>query len=99
MKTRSSEFYIANPTGITMTRRRSLLEIQVAILDAIAQGNDKPTVIMYSANLSWLILQNTLLKLESNGLINKDILKNRSVYSVMNQSLDTLRICFYICSS
>jgi len=74
-----------------MNKRRSQLEIQVAILDTIAQGNDKPTQIMFSANISWLILQNALLALESNDLIIKGNLKNRSVYSVTEKGQSVLK--------
>lgn len=74
-----------------MNKRRSQLEIQVAILDTIAQGIDKPTRIMFSANISWLILQNALLTLESNDLIIKGDQKNRSVYSVTEKGQSVLK--------
>jgi len=74
-----------------MNKRRSQLEIQVAILDTIAHGNDKPTQIMFSANISWLILQNALLALETNDLIIKGNLKNRSVYSVTEKGQSVLK--------
>ncbi len=73
-----------------MNTRRSQLEISVAILDTISRGIDKPTLIMYSANLSWLILQKTLYTLESSGLISKDIQKNRSIYSVTEKGHSVL---------
>jgi len=74
-----------------MNKRRSQLEIQVAILDTISQGIDKPTKIMFSANISWLILQNALLTLESNDLIIKGNQKNRSVYSVTEKGHSVLK--------
>lgn len=91
MKTRYSEFYITNTTGIIMNKRRSQLEIQVAILDCISRGIDKPTRIMFSANISWLILQTALSTLESNVLISKGTLKNRSVYSVTEKGYSVLK--------
>ena len=74
-----------------MNKRRSQLEIHVAILDTIAQGNDKPTQIMFSANISWLILQNALLSLETNDLIIKGNLKTRSVYSLTEKGHSVLK--------
>ncbi|MEE9134836.1 MAG: winged helix-turn-helix domain-containing protein [Nitrososphaerales archaeon] len=74
-----------------MNKRRSQLEIQVAILETIAQGNDKPTQIMFSANISWLILQNALLSLETNDLIIKGNQKDRSVYSVTDKGQSVLK--------
>jgi predicted transcriptional regulator len=40
--------------------RRSLLQIKVDILRAVASGYGKPTQIMYRANLSWNVLQTQL---------------------------------------
>ena len=74
-----------------MNKRRSHLEIQVAILDTISQGIDKPTQIMFSANISWLTLQTALLALESNNLIIKGNLKNRSVYSLTEKGQSVLK--------
>ncbi len=74
-----------------MTKRRSQLEIQIAILEAIAQGVNKPTQIMFAANLSWIILQNALLTLESSDLIIKGSQKNRFVYSVTEKGQSVLK--------
>ena len=91
MKTRSPEFYSANTTGLMMNTRRSQLEIHMAILDTISTGNEKPTRIMFSANISWLILKKTLQTLESSGLISKDNQKNRSIYSVTERGYSVLK--------
>ncbi len=91
MNTRSSALYNANNTGPTMNSRRSQLEIHMAILDSVSRGTDKPTRIMFSANISWLILQNALLTLESKDLIIKGNLKNRSVYSVTEKGQSVLK--------
>lgn len=45
------------------------MEILVDILKAVANGNEKPTHIMYKANLSW-----TRLKDQLNFLIKQDML-------------------------
>ncbi|MFB0543857.1 MAG: winged helix-turn-helix domain-containing protein [Candidatus Bathyarchaeia archaeon] len=52
-----------------MTRRRSKLEIYLDVLWVIKSGTDKPTRIMYGANLSWKPLQKILDSMVSQGLI------------------------------
>jgi predicted transcriptional regulator len=49
--------------------RRSKLEIQLSILSAIQDGVDKPTRIMYAANMSWKPVQEILSRLVEQGLI------------------------------
>ncbi len=74
-----------------MNKRRSHLEIQVAILDSISRGDERPTQIMFTANLSWLILQKTLHTLESSGLISKSYQKNRFIYSLTEKGYSVLK--------
>jgi len=52
-----------------MSRRRSKLEIYLDVLWIIKGGTDKPTRIMYGANLSWKPLQKILDSMVSQGLI------------------------------
>jgi predicted transcriptional regulator len=52
-----------------MTRRRSKLEIYLDVLRVIKGGVQKPTRIMYGANLSWKPLQQVLRSLLDQGLI------------------------------
>lgn len=52
-----------------MTRRRSKLEIYLDVLWVIKSGTNKPTRIMYGANLSWKPLQKILGSMVSQGLI------------------------------
>jgi len=49
--------------------RRSKLEIQLNILSAIEDGVDKPTRIMYAANMSWKPVQKVMSRLMAKGLI------------------------------
>jgi predicted transcriptional regulator len=49
--------------------RRSKLEIQLSILSAIQDGVDKPTRIMYAANMSWKPVQKILTSLVAQELI------------------------------
>lgn len=48
--------------------RRSKLEIDMAVLEALSE-TDKPTRVMYKANLSWTGIQETFSRLISAGLI------------------------------
>ena len=52
-----------------MSSRRSRLEITLSILSAIRDGVDKPTRIMYAANMSWRPSQRILSKMVEQGLI------------------------------
>ena len=51
------------------THRRSRLEIYVDVLRTIKDGRDKPTHIMYGANLSWKPMQRILRSLVYSELI------------------------------
>jgi predicted transcriptional regulator len=55
--------------GVFMSGRRSRFEIYVDILKEIKNGSNKPTQIMYGANLSWRPLQDILESLVGQGLI------------------------------
>jgi len=50
-------------------KRRSRLEITLGILSAVMNGVDKPTRIMYAANMSWRPTQRILSILVEQGLI------------------------------
>ncbi|MHA2069350.1 MAG: winged helix-turn-helix domain-containing protein, partial [Candidatus Thorarchaeota archaeon] len=52
-----------------MSKRRSKLEIILTILSAVKQGVDKPTRIMYAANMSWKPVQRMLTHLVEQGLL------------------------------
>ncbi len=52
-----------------MSARRSKLEIMLNVLGTIERGIDKPTRIMYSANMSWNPTQKVLDKLVKEGHI------------------------------
>ncbi|MDV3243920.1 MAG: hypothetical protein LYZ66_01945 [Nitrososphaerales archaeon] len=49
--------------------RRSQLEIRMDMLKAVKEGAEKPTQIMYKANLSWVALQTHLKSLLEKGLL------------------------------
>ena len=52
-----------------MSPRRSKLEIRLKILTTVRQGVDKPTRIMYAANMSWKPVQRILSHLVEQGLL------------------------------
>jgi len=56
-----------------MYKRRSRLEIILIILEAISNGVEKPTRIMYAANMSWAPVQRILSRMVEQGLILESI--------------------------
>lgn len=65
---------VQSPPTITDSKRkvlsrRSQLEIRMDMLKVIKAGAEKPTQIMYKANLSWVALQTHLTQLIQRGLL------------------------------
>ena len=52
-----------------MSTRRSKLDIQLDVLNAVREGEDKPTRIMYAANMSWNSMKKILDRLVDGGLL------------------------------
>ncbi len=52
-----------------MSKRRSRLEITLTILSIILDGVEKPTRIMYAANMSWKPVKRILSHLVEQGLL------------------------------
>jgi len=52
-----------------MSPRRSKLDIQLDVLNAVRKGVDKPTRIMYAANTSWKPVRKILDSLVDGGLL------------------------------
>ena len=75
--------------------RRSKLEIRLTMLSAIKQGIDKPTRIMYAANLSWKPTQRTLTQLVRQGLIDEivetDNVKSKKRYVITEKGLAVIK--------
>ena len=75
--------------------RRSKLEIRLTMLSAIKEGIDKPTRIMYAANLSWKPTQRTLTQLVKQGLINEieetDNIKSKKRYEITEKGLAVIK--------
>jgi predicted transcriptional regulator len=77
--------------------RRSKLEIYLDVLKVIKQGTNKPTRIMYGANLSWKLLQNILSSLVDQSLILEiDTSESRdkrtnTIYDITNKGESVIR--------
>ena len=50
--------------------RRSKLETYFEIVEVIGIGVEKPTHVMYKANLSWKVMQEYIKNLELRGIVN-----------------------------
>jgi len=81
-----------------MSKRRSKLEIYLDVLWIIKDGTDKPTRIMYGANLSWKPLQKILDSMVSQGLITEiesdedsDDKRTTKIYKITQKGENTLR--------
>jgi predicted transcriptional regulator len=61
-----------------LKERRSSLELHLNVLEAIKNGKEKPTRIMYEANLSWTSLKNIMSSLVSQDLVEEiDVSESR----------------------
>jgi len=78
-----------------MSLRRSKLDIVLCVLLAVKDGVDKPTRIMYTANLSWRPTQRILANLVDQGLLEEmtDTGSKRSKvrYGISKKGLNVLR--------
>ena len=77
-----------------MSKRRSNLEIRLQILEVVKIGVEKPTRIMYAANLSWRPTQKILTILSEQGLLAEvrypDSAKSRRKYKITEKGVAVL---------
>ena len=77
-----------------MSHRRSKLEIQLNILSSVMNGVDKPTRIMYAANMSWRPVQRNLSYLVNKGLLERQVnlesSKSKSRYVITEKGINVL---------
>ncbi len=73
------------------TNRRSELEVKMDVLRVTSEGANKPTQIMYKANLSWVALLSHLKGLTSSGFLTEVEYANRKVYEISPRGLELLR--------
>ena len=70
--------------------RRSRLETYFEILNAIKEGAEKPTHIMYRANLSWVVLKQYFRALEEAGLLSSVPRKKKICYQLTDKGSEIL---------
>ncbi len=70
--------------------RRSRMETYCDILRAIAAGAERPTHIMYKANLSWTVMQGYIKSLESQGLVVSEGVEGKRVYRLSDKGFQLL---------
>ena len=68
--------------------RRSRMETFCDILRAIAAGAEKPTHIMYRANLSWTVMQLYIKSLEAEGLVVADLDQGKRLYHLSEKGFE-----------
>ncbi len=76
---------LPDPDHRSVLPRRSRLELRMDILRAIRRGANKPTQIMYRANMSWNALGAHLGMLESRSLIAWSTVGSRRQYVLTNK--------------
>ena len=60
------------------------------ILEAVAAGHERPTRIMFKANLSWIILQEAIDYLMTSGLLQETADRGRRIYSVTHKGINII---------
>ena len=77
-----------------MSKRRTRLEIVLSILSAVMDGVDKPTRIMYAANMSYRPTQRILSLLVEQGLLevrmNTESRQSKKRYVITEKGADML---------
>ena len=72
------------------TSRRSEMETYMDILAAIDAGKQRPTHILYRANLCWTRLEKKLDHLVKQGLLHETDVDGRSTFSLTSKGKDVL---------
>jgi len=70
--------------------RRSQMEILIDMLRAVADGNHKPTHIMYRSNLSWSRLKKQLNFLMKQGMLVSEEGNDGTVYKITRKGKEVL---------
>jgi predicted transcriptional regulator len=72
--------------------RRSRMETLIAILRVVADGSERPTRIMYRANVSWRALSHHLETLIGKQLLTKVTYDNKANYSLTEKGYVILNL-------
>ncbi len=77
-----------------MTLRRSRLNIVLSVLSTVRDGSEKPTRIMYAANLSWNPTKRILASLVEQGLLSEFVSteskRSRKSYRITEKGLSVI---------
>jgi len=65
--------------------RRSVLELKIEILEAIAKGASKQAHVIQKSNISWSMAQNFIRRLEMQGLIEAKRTKGRKTFAITDR--------------
>lgn len=68
------------------------MEIMCDILEAISSGNERPTHILYKANISWKVLNNCMKTLLSQQLVTKEDDGKRDIYRLTDRGYAVLHL-------
>lgn len=79
-----------------MNHKRSKLETYAAILEAVSSGSQRPTNIMFNANLSWSPLNESLAILVHQGFLAESNYGKRKIFSLTKKGEDALRMLHQI---
>ena len=71
--------------------RRSRMETCCDIIKAIGGGAEKPTHIMYRANLSWTVMQGYIKALEGQGLVQAQDAEGKRLYQLTDRGFGLLK--------
>ena len=71
--------------------RRSQMEILMDILRAVASGKQKPTHIMYRANLAWMRLQRQLSFLTKQDMLVSTEVDGGTIYKITDRGKEVLQ--------
>lgn len=71
--------------------RRSRMETYCDIIKAIGGGAEKPTHIMYKANLSWTVMQGYIKALETQGLVYGQDVEGKKLYKLTEKGFGLLK--------
>jgi len=66
------------------------METTCDILRAISEGAEKPTHIMYKANLSWTVMQSCFKSLEAEGLVFTSSDQDKRLYHLSEKGFQLL---------
>jgi len=66
------------------------MEIMCDILEVVSSGMERPTHIIYKANISWRVFNNCLKSLTAKGLVVKENDGKRDIYHVTEQGYKVL---------